>query len=85
MGTSFPKIGQCPTLLLFVKEDVKACCNYRGINVTSSLRKLYGRILKNIMEREFLYIYLFIYDGAMCLIRQNNAVCTAITCGEETF
>lgn len=35
------------------KGDIRNCENYRGITVTSTCSRLYGRILKNLIEQEY--------------------------------
>lgn len=41
---------------IFKKGDKKNCNNYRGISVTSSLGRLYGRLLKQRIEKEMVNI-----------------------------
>lgn len=38
---------------IYKKGDKKLCTNYRGISVTSSMGRLYGRILKHRIESEY--------------------------------
>jgi hypothetical protein len=35
------------------KGDIRKCENYRGITVTSTFSRLYGRIIKNLIEQEY--------------------------------
>ena len=41
---------------IYKKGDEKLCKNYRGISVTSSMGRLYGRILKERIENNFIEI-----------------------------
>lgn len=41
---------------IYKKGDKSDCNNYRGISVTGSISRMYGKILKNRIENEYTHL-----------------------------